>query len=73
MLFEGPHFAKPTSQKIKVIQLLAVPHNIALDLAGVDPGHKVLHIATHQECRVSDNFSPDTNMTLFDESSSLGK
>lgn len=59
------------SQKIKVIQFLPIPHNIALDLAGVDPGHKVLHIASHQESRVSDNLSPDTDMALLNKRSRL--
>lgn len=61
------------SQKIKIIQLLPVPHDVALDLAGVDPGHKVLHIASHQEGRVSDNLSSDTDMALFDKCSSLSE
>lgn len=61
------------SQKIKVIQLLTIPHDVALDLAGVDPGHEVLHIAAHQKRRVVDNFRPNADVTLLDERSSLLK
>lgn len=74
MLLTATCFTSPIqlqSQKIKIIQLLAIPHDIALDLAGVDPGHKVLHIAAHQKSRVIDNLSPNADMTLFNKCSSL--
>jgi hypothetical protein len=59
------------SQKIKVIQLLTVTENVPLDLTGVDPGHKVLHVTCNQESWVIDNLSTDTDVALLDESGSL--
>jgi hypothetical protein len=44
-VFPGKPFFLRLSQKIKVIQLLTVPHDVTLDLAGVNPGNVVLHIA----------------------------
>lgn len=62
---------KIQSQHIKVIHLILVPHNIPLDLAGVDPGDKVLHIASDEESRVGDNLCSDADVALFDEGGCL--
>lgn len=59
------------SKKIKVIQLVTVLHDVALDLAGVDPGNEVLHVAGNQEGGIVDDFGSNADMTLLDESSSL--
>jgi hypothetical protein len=61
------------SQKIIVIQLLAVPENVALNLTGVDPGHEVFHVAGNQESRIIDNLCSDADVTLFDECGGLYK
>lgn len=64
-------FSDNRSQKIKVIQLLTVTQDIALDLTGVDPSHEVLHIARNQEGRIIDDLRTNTNVTLFNESRRL--
>jgi hypothetical protein len=58
-------------KKIEVIQLVAVLHDVALDLAGVDPGDEVLHVASNQESGIVNDFSSNADVTLLDESSSL--
>lgn len=62
---------KTTSHKVKVIKLLAVTHDILLDLAGVDPSDEILHITSDQESGIVHNLCSDTDMTLLDESRSL--
>lgn len=59
------------SQKIKVIQLLPVTQDIALNLAGINPGDKVLHVTRNQKSRIIDNLRTNTDMALLNESSSL--
>lgn len=67
-------FLKPSrSQKIKVIQLLTVTQDVALDLTGINPGNEILHVAGNQESRIIDDLRTDTDMALLDESSSLAK
>jgi hypothetical protein len=61
------------SQKIKVVQLLTVTQDVALDLTGINPGDEVLHVASNQESRIIDDFRTNTDMSLFNESSSLAK
>lgn len=58
-------------QQIEIVQLVPVAHNVALDLAGIHPGHEVLHIPSDQECRIRDDFCPDSNVPLFDERNCL--
>lgn len=58
-------------QKIEIVQFIAIAHDIALDLTGIDPRHVILHIARHEIGRISNNLRTDTNMTLFDEGGSL--
>lgn len=60
-----------TLQKIEIVQFIAIAHDIALDLTGIDPRHVILHIARHEIGRISNNLRTDTNMTLFDEGGSL--
>lgn len=55
------------SQQIKIIQLLAIPHDVPLDLARIHPGDKVLHVAGDQEGRVRDDFRANPDVALFDE------
>lgn len=59
------------SQQIKIIQLLPVPHDIPLNLAGVHPRHEILHVAGNQVRRISNDFSADADVTLFDEGGCL--
>lgn len=59
-----------TLQKIEIVQFIAIAHDIALDLTGIDPRHVILHIARHEIGRISNNLRTDTNMTLFDEGGS---
>lgn len=67
-------FLKPSrSQKIKVIQLLTVTQDVALDLTGINPGNEVLHVAGNQESRVIDDLRTNTDMALLNKSSSLAK
>ena len=35
-----------TLQQIEVVQLVAVLHDVALDLGGVHPSHEIFHIST---------------------------
>lgn len=35
-----------TSQQIEVVQLVAVLHDVALDLGGVHPSHEIFHVST---------------------------
>lgn len=58
-------------QQIEVVQLVAVLHNVALDLAGVDPGDEVLHVASNQESGIVNDFSSNADVALLDEGSSL--
>lgn len=72
MFFPGKPFSlHRLSQKIKVIQLLTVPHDVTLDLAGVNPGDIVLHIPGNQVSRVIDDLSTNTNLALLDKGGSL--
>lgn len=59
------------SQHVEVIHLVLVAHDVALDLAGVDPGHKVLHVASDEVGRVVDDFRSNADVALFDECSRL--
>lgn len=59
------------SQQLEIVQLVAVLHDGALDLAGINPGHEVLHIAINQISRVRDDFGPDSHVALFDECNGL--
>jgi hypothetical protein len=59
------------SQQIEVIQLLTVTQDVALDLTGIDPSDKVLHVARDKECRVIDDLGTNTDMALLDESGRL--
>lgn len=58
-------------KKIKVIHLIAVLHDVALNLARVDPSNEILHVASDQESGIIDDFGSNANMTLFNECSSL--
>lgn len=58
-------------KKIEVIQLVTVLHDVALDLAGVDPGNEVLHVASNQESGIVNDFSSNAYVTLLDESGGL--
>lgn len=40
--------------------------DVALDLGGVDPGDKVLHVARDEERRVGDRIGTDADVTLLD-------
>lgn len=66
-------FQPSRSQKIKVIQLLTVTQDITLDLAGINPGNEVLHVARNQESRIIDDLRTNTDMALLNESSSLAR
>jgi hypothetical protein len=66
--FPLPH---TKSQQIIVIQLLPVPQDIALNLTRVHPSNEILHVTSNQESRITDNLRTNTDMTLFNESSSL--
>ena len=57
--------------QIEIVQLVAVAHDIALDLAAVHPSHEILHIPGHQKRRVSNHLSTNPHMTLFDERNRL--
>lgn len=59
------------SQKIKVIQLITVAQNVALDLARIDPGNEILHVTRNQESRIIHDLCTNTDMTLLNESSGL--
>lgn len=48
-----------------------IPHDIPLDLAAVDPGNKVLHVARNQVRRVRNNLCADANVTPFNKCRSL--
>jgi hypothetical protein len=48
-----------------------VPHDIPLDLAAVDPGDEILHVAGNQEGRVVDDLGADADMASFHECRSL--
>lgn len=58
-------------QQIEIVQLVPVAHDVALDLAGVHPGHEILHIPGDQERRIRDDFCPDSNVALFNERNCL--
>lgn len=61
----------PTLQQIEIIQLVAVLHDIPLDLAAIHPGDIILHVAGDQERRVGDDLGADADMALLDERDSL--
>lgn len=69
-LAQYPH-RSTRSKKIEIIQFVAILHDVALDLAGVDPSHKVLHIAGDQESGIINDLCSNADMTLFDESCGL--
>lgn len=39
---KAPNFLK----QVEVVQLVAVLHDVPLDLTGVDPGHEVFHVSS---------------------------
>jgi hypothetical protein len=53
-------------QQIKIIQVIPVAHDIALDLAAIHPGDMILHIARHQISRIGDDLRPTAHMSLLD-------
>lgn len=73
MGIDRAHSRKPRQQlqQFKIIQVIPVAHDIALDLAAIHPGDMVLHIARHQIRRVRDNLWATAHMTLLDIRHSL--
>jgi hypothetical protein len=39
---------------------------VTLELGGIDPGDKVLHVARYEESRVGDGVGADSDMALLD-------
>ena len=66
----NPPYGKP-SHKIEIVQVLAVPHNIPLDLTAIHPSDEVLHIPRHQESRIRNDLASNPYMSPFDERNSL--
>lgn len=59
------------SQQFEIVQLVAVLHDGALDLAGIDPCDEVLHTAGHEISRIRNDFRADSHVALFDECDGL--
>lgn len=55
------------SYQIEIIQLVPVFEDIPFDLAAIDPGDKVLHVAGNKEGRVGNDFGADADVALLDE------
>ena len=53
-----------SEHEVVVVQLVAVCQHLALDLGGVHPRHKVLHVACDQEGWVRHRLRANTHMTL---------
>ena len=53
--------------QLKVIQLIAVLHDILLDLASNGPSDKVLHRPGTQKCRISYRLDANADLTLLHE------
>lgn len=58
---------KTPSKQIEIIQLIPVLEDIAFDLAAIDPGDEILHVAGDEEGGVGDDFGADADVALFDE------
>lgn len=54
-------------EKLKVVQLVLVLHNILLDLAAHGPRDKVLHGPGDEHGRVRDHVHADAHVALLDE------
>lgn len=52
-------------KKLEIVQLVAVLHNVLLDLAADRPSNEVLHTPRHQESRITDLFDTHTDMALL--------
>ena len=50
------------SLEFEVVQLVAVLHNVALDLGGIDPGDKIFHVPCDKVGRVRDDIRTDSDM-----------
>ncbi len=59
---------KDLSQEVKVIELVIVLHDLALDLARVHPCYKVLHVPCDKKCWVCDGLGADPHMALLHKS-----
>lgn len=53
-------------QKLKIIQLIPVLHDVLLDLASHCPGHKVLRRPRDEIGRISDHIRTDSHVALLD-------
>ena len=57
----------PFSQQLKIIKLVPILHNIALDLAADGPRDEVLHVPRDQVRGIRDSVRPDPDVALLDE------
>jgi hypothetical protein len=58
---------RTSSEKLKVVQLVAIFQDVLLDLAAVRPGDEVFHVPRNQEGRVSNLLHADSDMPLLNE------
>lgn len=52
-------------QQLKVIELVAVLHDVLLDLAADGPGNEVFSRSSHQICRICDCLSANADVALL--------
>ena len=56
-----------TLKQLEIVELVAVLHDILLDLAANSPGDEVFHVPRDQEGRVTNFLDADTDVALLDE------
>ncbi len=59
--------ALSSSEKLKVVQLVAILHDVLLDLAAHSPGDEVFHAPRYQESRVADLLNTASDVPLLDK------